>query len=247
MNFYQSAYFGEKIFETDYAAIAAAIIDVYQPRNVVEFGCGPGNLTRELNKLKVNVDAFDGFSKPDFTNLTHINFDKVDLNSEKEITDYLQGKFYDLAICTEVAEHLDPLSSTHLIKYLTACAPVVIFSAAVPEQNGHGHINCRPRDFWHHLFIENNFQLVDSIRKRIRDNKNVAIWYKLNIVDYISKDNPAINLSNTIQNLMASESFSSSLFYKTNNENLKNLAYLSYPLVKQYFAIRNFLKKALKK
>jgi hypothetical protein len=245
---YGTEYFQEQIFESDYASIAALISKIYRPAKVIEFGCGPGHLTRELGKLNIAVDAIDGFSDPDLGGYPNITFSKIDLNDAQQLGDYLKGKSYDLAVCTEVAEHLDPASSEHLIKYLTASAPVVVFSAAVPEQNGHGHINCRPRELWHDLFSKHNFQLADSLREQLRSNSHLAMWYKLNIVDYVSADRESpLDPQQVIRNLLASESYSSSLFYQVNNENTKNVAYLNYPLVKQYFGFRNFLKKLVKK
>lgn len=246
MKHYQNEYFEETIFSTDYFSIAKAIVETYDPKNVVEFGCGPGHLTRALSKLNVKVDAIDGFSSPDFAAFENITFQKVDLNNEQEVSEFIKGKSYDLAICTEVAEHLDPKSSAHLISSLTSCARVVVFSAAIPNQGGHGHINCQTRSFWHELFLKNNFQAVDTIRKKLRDNSNVAIWYKLNIIDYVPV-NTTINLNEAIQNLIASESYNSSLYYEMSDENSKNMAYLNYPLVKQYLALRNVAKKLLKK
>jgi len=247
MSLYQEDYFVEGIFETDYASIANLISKTYQPKTIVEFGCGPGHLTRELDKININVTAIDGFSSPEFKNTQKITFTKVDLNDQKALEQFLGNKKFDLAICTEVGEHLNPASSEHLIKYLTQSAPVVIFSAAVPGQGGHGHINCQPREFWHDLFTSNGFRLIDSFRQKLRDNEKLAMWYKLNMLDYVSKDYKLTENEDVIRNLLSSESYASSMFYITNTENAKNLAYLKYPVVKQYFQLRNFIKKLFKK
>lgn len=247
MNLYQEDYFVEGIFNTDYASIAQLIFKTYHPKNIIEFGCGPGHLTRELAKLNIAVTAVDGFSSPDFKNAPGINFSKVDLNDQKALDWFLEDKKFDLAICTEVGEHLNPASSGPLIKYLTQSAPVVIFSAAVPGQGGHGHINCLNREVWHDFFSNNGFRLIDSLRVQIRANPCLAIWYKLNLLDYVSKDYPYSGNEDVIRNLLSSESYASSMYFITNSENAKNLAYLNYPVVKQYFQIRNFVKKLFKK
>ncbi|HEY9003108.1 MAG TPA: hypothetical protein VIM89_17255, partial [Mucilaginibacter sp.] len=77
MSLYQEDYFVEGIFETDYASIANLISKTYQPKTIVEFGCGPGHLTRELDKININVTAIDGFSSPEFKNTQKITFTKV--------------------------------------------------------------------------------------------------------------------------------------------------------------------------
>jgi SAM-dependent methyltransferase len=247
---YTQDYFNAEIFHTDYSNIAITIRNKYQPKRIIEFGCGPGHLTIALAKLGINVTAIDGFSNPDFRNYGKIEFFKVDLNSFTEIESFLSSNTeFELAICTEVAEHLLPESSAHLIKFLTQSAPIVIFSAAVPNQNGHGHINCQNRLFWHQLFKLNNFILVDSIRKEFQHNNKLAIWYKLNILDYVSKDINELNLvslNNTIENLLFNESNASSLFYETSNILNIKTTYLNYFGIKQYMMIRNFLKNLIK-
>ena len=244
---YNTDYFTNDIFSTDYTFIANVIFEKYKPRTVIEFGCGPGHLTKALSKLGIKVDAIDGFSTPDFDGFSNILFTTIDLNNEDQLSDFLDNKQYDIAICTEVAEHLNPTISQTLIKYLTKCSPVVVFSAAVPFQGGHGHINCRSRGFWHNIFIKHNFQLLDSLRNKLRENDNLAIWYKLNMLDYVSKDKHAIDLDNSIKNIIESESYASSLFYKTDTLNSRNEAYLKYPIIKQYLHFRKLAKKVLKR
>jgi len=243
---YNFEYFNDGIFATDYIFLANAIAQSYAPKSVIEVGCGPGHLSKALSNLSIKVDAIDGFAEPDFHDFPNITFSYIDLNNEKQFLNFIGEKQYDLAICTEVAEHLDPSSSSFLIKCLTKCAPVVIFSAAVPGQGGHGHINCKSRGFWHNMFVSHDFQLVDSLRSKLRENENLALWYKLNVVDYISNKKETVDLEITVKNLLESESYSSSLFYKTSTLNGKNEAYLNYPLIKQYLQLRAILKKALK-
>jgi len=62
-----------------------------------------------------------------------------------------------LAICLEVAEHIDPYEADYVVEKLTELAPTIIFSAAVPGQGGHGHINCQPKEYWEHKFGKLNF------------------------------------------------------------------------------------------
>lgn len=248
---YNQNYFDTGIFNTDYSHIATTLKDKYQPKRIIEFGCGPGHLTIALANLGINVTALDGFSEPDFSAYEKIQFSKVDLNNFTEIETFLNSNTeFDLAICTEVAEHLLSESSEHLIKFLTQAAPVVIFSAAVPNQKGQGHINCQNRLFWHQLFKQNNFILIDSIRKEFQHNNKLAIWYRLNILDYVNKDSNDLNvesLNNTIENLLLNESNASSLFYDASNILSVKAAYLNYFGIKQYMMIRNFLKKLVKK
>jgi hypothetical protein len=48
---------------------------------------------------------------------------------------------FDLAMSVEVAEHLAPATADGFVTLLTALAPVVLFSAAIPGQGGVEHVN----------------------------------------------------------------------------------------------------------
>jgi 2-polyprenyl-3-methyl-5-hydroxy-6-metoxy-1,4-benzoquinol methylase len=63
---YDKDYFNEGIFSTDYTFVANVIMDHYQPKTIIEFGCGNGSLSIALNELGATVDAIDGYSEPDF-------------------------------------------------------------------------------------------------------------------------------------------------------------------------------------
>ena len=54
------------------------------------------------------------------------------------------GTRYELAVCLEVAEHLNESSADNLILQLTNLANRVLFSAAIPGQGGLHHVNEQP-------------------------------------------------------------------------------------------------------
>jgi SAM-dependent methyltransferase len=211
---YTPEYFKSSTFDTDYQIIALAIVEIYQPKTVVDFGCGPGYLSRELAKLGVQVTAIDGFSQPDLSGVS-VEFETLNLNDPTLIANFFTGKYFDLAVSLEVAEHLEPEVSTTLVNWLTKVAPVVVFSAAVPGQQGDGHINLRPRDYWHSLFTQHNFTVADRIRERLRRHPSVAHWYRYNVLDYVHIDHPQIPQTNeVIRRLIASESAATTAYYE---------------------------------
>jgi SAM-dependent methyltransferase len=247
---YGNQYFTEEIFSTDYPSLAKAIIEAYAPKHIVEVGCGPGHLTKSFSALNIKTTAIDGFSVPDFSAYPNIDFTKIDLNNKSEMSTFLNNnKGFDLVVCTEVAEHLLPESSNYLIEFLTSLAPVVVFSAAIPNQKGTGHINCQNRLFWHKMFAKNGFILQDTLRKTLSTNEKLAIWYKLNVLDYVKIDHANVNdkfYSDLIERLVENESSVAEHYYKETDETFKLKSYLNYPGVKQYFNMRNTIKKLLK-
>jgi SAM-dependent methyltransferase len=246
-NYYNNQYFSSKIFECDYAVVAEAIITQYAPQTVIEFGCGNGELSKALAKSGIRVTAIDGYANPDFRGVENIHFYRIDLNNPASVEEFLllQNKKFDLAICMEVAEHLNPVVSEALIASLTFAANAVVFSAAIPEQDGDGHINCQNRIFWHELFEKRNFFLQDSIRSEIRDNPNVGRWYALNTIAYVkSEEEPSKEAyRKLVANLVKSESAASSHFYLCNRKLDYKNQILHMDLIWASFKFRNFIKK----
>lgn len=246
-NYYNKKYFTSAIFEYDYIPIAEAILKQYDPKSIIEFGCGNGELSKALAKAGIQVTALDGYSTPDFGGYDNITYYKIDLNDPIALRDFLatQNQKSDVAICLEVAEHLNPGVSAALIDSLTSAADVVIFSAAVPQQDGEGHINCRNRTYWHGQFEKNNFLLKDSIRSQIRDNEEVGKWYALNTVDYVRlNEEPSIaDYQGLVANLIASESAAASQFYLANRKLEYKNQLLRMDIIWKAYKFRNFIKK----
>jgi hypothetical protein len=95
---------------------------------------------------------------------------------------------YDLSMSLEVAEHLPPDRSESFIAELTALAPVVLFSAAIPQQGGTDHINERWQSYWAGLFERQDFSPLDVIRPAVWENDAVERWYRQNTIVYCSND-----------------------------------------------------------
>lgn len=112
---------------------------------IIDVGCGPGIYVKALRDL---------------------GHDVIGIDPDKRCPEIIKSMFdedgqYDLAICLEVAEHIDESLADNVVKKLTELAPIVIFSAAVPGQGGHGHINCQPKEYWERKFGNWNF-VVDK-------------------------------------------------------------------------------------
>lgn len=240
---YDESYFKDGIFDTNYSDFAEAILSTYTPKRVLDLGCGPGHLAKALAARGVSVVAMDGFSHPQFDGLS-IEFRRLDLNDTQALAQLLEHEHFDLALCVEVAEHLNPEVSEPLVAALTRVAPVVIFSAAVPGQGGHGHINLRPREEWHAWFTQRGFVLRDSLRSRLRANEAIAPWYRFNVLDYVRQnDSTDPIVSQTVARLVASESAAASAFFEMAEEARRLSNLLKYRPIRWYLAVRNFAKR----
>ena len=87
----------------------------------------------------------------------------------------------------EVAEHLIAESAPLLISELCKLAPIVLFSAAVPYQEGPGHFNEQWPSYWAKKFTNNSYSAIDTLRPSIWNEATIAWWYRQNIVLYASE------------------------------------------------------------
>jgi len=140
-------------------------------KTIIDIGCGVGEWAY---KEYIGVD----FNTPDPP--------KGYINCDLE-TETITGT-YDLCLCLEVAEHISEERSYALVEMLCNLSARVLFSAAIPDQGGTGHINEQWQSWWAEKFEANGFypHKVD-LRKALFNNDNVEVWYRNNLILYTRK------------------------------------------------------------
>jgi hypothetical protein len=163
--------------------IVPMVLDLVRPQSVIDVGCGLGQWARAFRDHGVPVvRGYDGAYVD--RRALHIELDQftaVDLTRPLVL-----DRRYDLAICLEVAEHLPTWRSAGLVRDLTAAAPVVLFSAAIPGQGGTNHVNEQWPPYWRGLFAKQGYVRLDPFRPRIWRNPVVAPWYRQNLYLFAS-------------------------------------------------------------
>ena len=165
--------------------IVPLLLENYKVNSVVDFGCGDGQFISEFLKNGLDeVVGIEGSWIRDVIDLSTAPWLKIaDLSLIQEF-----NKKFDLAICLEVAEHLESEYASNLITTLTNASDLVFFSAAIPGQSGTNHVNLQYPDYWASLFWERGFVLVWDPRKILWANKNVAPWYQQNCLLFAKSD-----------------------------------------------------------
>jgi SAM-dependent methyltransferase len=165
--------------------IIPIVLNYFRPKSVIDVGCGIGTWLSVWEKHGVkDIVGVDG----DYVNKNELlikkeNFVTADLESGFQI----ERKF-DIVTCLEVAEHISSTSAEKLIKSLCALGNIILFSAAIPGQEGTLHINEQYPSYWLQFFKKNNFVPIDCIRNKIWSNEKVSFWYRQNVILYIKKD-----------------------------------------------------------
>ena len=144
----------------------------YKPNSIIDIGCGIGTWLKAANELGVNkFIGIDGNEIEENFLLVSRKYIKIDnLETHKNTN----NEKYDLAISVEVAEHLHNNCSVNFVETLTSYSDVILFSAAIPYQEGEHHINCKPPQFWVDIFKKYGYDCYDF------RNDLMNMWEKIN-------------------------------------------------------------------
>lgn len=162
--------------------IIALVLKYIQPDSVIDVGAGVGTWLSIWEKHGINdIVGVDG---------SYVNKEKLLIEKSKFLTADLENVFrtdrkFDLVECLEVAEHIQPKNANNLISTLCDLGDIILFSAAIPGQEGTWHYNEQYPDFWIELFAKNNFTPYDCLRRQLWTNDKVSWWYRQNIMFFI--------------------------------------------------------------
>ena len=159
--------------------VVPLLMELVRPRSVVDVGCGWGRWLAVFREAGVSdLLGVDGeYVDAAKAGLSPSEFVPHDLSRPLTV-----GRAFDLAVSLEVAEHLPPESADGFVASLTALAPVVAFSAAIPGQGGTNHLNEQWPEYWVAKFAARGFAVVDAIRPAIWSRPDVEWWYAQNLL-----------------------------------------------------------------
>ena len=159
--------------------IIPLIMEMVQPKSVVDVGCGTGGWLAVFKELGIqDYLGIDGeYVDPKMLQIPQEKFLAFDLKQPLPIE-----KKFDLVVSLEVAEHLPLEVAEMFVNSLTHMGEVVLFSAAIPFQGGVGHINEQWPDYWVNIFHKQGYAVADCLRKKIWNNPKVEFWYAQNIL-----------------------------------------------------------------
>lgn len=175
---YDQKFFNNTVkFESPSAkAFVSLLVKHFAPKSVIDIGCGTGLYLAEFKASGVNIAGFDGAPAALAGSLVGDKIKLHDLCRPLKLS-----RQFDLCLCLEVAEHLEPICAQTLINTLTGLSKTIVFTAATPGQGPKsiGHINEQPPAYWQNLFARKNFKLNKKLTAAIKREMKKAkvVWW----------------------------------------------------------------------
>lgn len=165
--------------------IVPIVMELIHPKSVVDVGCGIGTWLSVFMEHGVkDILGIDG---------SYINKKQLQIPEEYFIALDVKRpiqikKQFDLVVSLEVSEHLPDKYAETFIDNLVRLGSVILFSAAIPFQHGTHHVNEQWPEYWCRLFKNRDYLLIDCIRRKVWQNKNVDWWYAQNILMFVKQN-----------------------------------------------------------
>lgn len=141
-------------------------------QSILEFGCGSGWFTNQFIKKGLDIYAIEGSRLGYLKTRKRVgkkNYNRI-IKHDLRLPFNLKRKF-DLAVCTEVAEHIEPPFSSQLVATLTKHSNIIWFSFEKPLTNiqHYHHSNEQPEIFWKNLFQFYGYKML-KLPKKVSDD-----------------------------------------------------------------------------
>lgn len=155
------------------------IIQQISPTNAVDLGCGRGYYLNKMLELKIDSFGVEFSGECCGTHLKNLPHECIDIDS---FCSGVKDK-YDMALCMDVLEHLDPRAINESIKRISAVSRDAIFGISNHSDIMAGielHQIQQPADYWKTILSESYGHV-----EQIRDDGRFMIFHCANTVNIL--------------------------------------------------------------
>jgi SAM-dependent methyltransferase len=182
--YFDPAYFEWQAARAEVSArtIVPMLLELVPARSAVDLGCGTGAWLQVLSQLGVEdvVGVDGGYIDRAQLRIPAERFVAADLAEPPSL-----DRGFDLALSLEAAHYAPDAAAATIVRWLTACAPAVYFSAAVPHQPGGPGLNRQWPAYWSELFEQEGFRCHDAVRPQLWERPDADWWYAQNGLLYV--------------------------------------------------------------
>lgn len=152
----------------------------HEEMTLCDLGSGPGHFAEAVeSKTIIDADAYD---------IEFKSKDVLPLDLTKHSASNC-GLPYDVALCLEVAEHIEERFAKtvvkNVVKSINPKTGMLIWSAARAGQGGVGHVNCKPPEYWLDLFNQEgmrlNLEMTADLIQFIKQGPHMG-WFVRNVM-----------------------------------------------------------------
>jgi SAM-dependent methyltransferase len=159
-------------------AMARTIREHFHPLSVIDVGCGTGALLVAFRDLGCSVSGLE-YAEAALRSCRERNLEVRKFDIERQVLK--KPARSDLAVSFEVAEHLPEKRADRFVELLCSLAPVIVCSAAKPDQPGMDHVNCQPQSYWIEKFERRGYRFdcvaADALRAQWRAQGVTGYYY----------------------------------------------------------------------
>ena len=163
---YKRSFFGKR-YKLSWRAphVVDAIESALDFKSVIDCGAAVGDLVNEFDKRGYRAMGIEGSTHAgEFLECREELMLFLDL---AELFPRILAQF-DLCICFEVLEHIDPEFADVLVLNLVALSNSILVSAAPPGQGGHHHVNCQLPEYWEKKFGVHGYRRNIGIEQNVK-------------------------------------------------------------------------------
>ena len=180
-----------KSAQADAEATCEILVGEFEPRSVIDLGCGVGRFLRPFHQRGISVYGVDAAASAINNSLIPTEYlDQHDLREPLTVESR-----YDLVICFEVLEHLSEDYANIIVSTISDAGDIAVVTAATPGQGGSYHMNEQPKEYWIDKFQKCGMVFLPEKTKHIRAKINVEelSWVTDNLLIFQQANSQLIN------------------------------------------------------
>ena len=163
------------------------IVKKFNPKYVLDVGCGSGQWLDEYRKYNVKTTGIEGSSNAQHamseeTKEVVVEWDLRDIMCEEDWS-------IDFAQSFEVAEHIEEEYADIFVHNLIKDDPdIILLTAAPPDQHGFQHVNCQEREYWMTKMKNNGYLFNQDLLNEIKSwdrPEDSPFWWPQNLMVFI--------------------------------------------------------------